>query len=93
MDALFVYFTRVQHLLNCPFYMLCYMRPTKLARILACFKSKVCRIKFVVLNATLCLAPQETFVLQMLHVVAGLCSLSNLKYFHSADILSTGLPE
>ena len=29
----------------------------------------------------------------MLHVAVGLLSLSNLSYFHTADILSTGLPE
>ena len=31
--------------------------------------------------------------IQMFHVAAGLLLLSNLSYFHTADILSTGLPE
>ena len=35
--------------------------------------------KFVVLNAALLLPLRETAVLQMLHVVFGLLSLSNLK--------------
>ena len=35
----------------------------------------------------------ETAVLQMLHVAVGLLSLSNLSSFHTADILSTRLPE
>ena len=51
-------------------------------------------IKCVVLNAAHLLAPRETLVLQiMLHVPVGQLSLSNLKYFHTADILSTGLPK
>ena len=36
---------------------------------------------------------RETVVLQMLHVAVGLLSLSNLSFFHTADILSSGLPE
>ena len=40
-DALLVYFTRVQHLLGCMFYMLCYMRPMKLVCIPAHCNSKV----------------------------------------------------
>ena len=36
---------------------------------------------------------RETAVLQMLHVTVGLLSLSNLSYFHTADTLSTDLPE
>ena len=51
------------------------------------------RTKFVVLNAALLSPPGETVRLQMLHVTVVLLSLSNLKYFHTADILSTGLPE
>ena len=37
--------------------------------------------------------PREMVILQMLHVAAGLLSLSTLSYFHTADISSTGLPE
>ena len=39
--TLLVYFTRGQHLLDCLFYMLCCMRPTKLVRIPARCNSKV----------------------------------------------------
>ena len=49
--------------------------------------------KCVVLNAALLLPPCRTVVLQMLHVAAGLLSLSSLSYFHTADISSTVLQE
>ena len=47
----------------------------------------------VALNSALLSPPRKMVVLQMSHVAVGLLSLSNLKYFHTADILSTGLPE
>ena len=45
MDALLVYFPRVQHILSCLFYKLCCMRPTKLVHVLAHCNSKVEEIK------------------------------------------------
>ena len=49
--------------------------------------------KWVVLNAALLLPPGKILILQMLQVTIGLLLFSNLSYFHTADILSKGLPE
>ena len=43
------------------------------------------------INCSSSVSPRETVVLQMLHVAAGLLSLSTWSYFHTADIWSTGL--
>ena len=45
------------------------------------------RTSCVVLNAALLLPPHETVVLQMLHVAAGLLSLSTLGYFHTGQFI------
>ena len=47
----------------------------------------------MVLNAAVLLPPREMEVLQILHVATRLLSFSKLKYFHTADILSKGVPE
>ena len=49
-----------------------------------------CCIKLVVVNGALLLPPHEMLTLQTLQVDVGLLSFSNLKYFHTADILAVG---
>ena len=83
-DALLVYFTRRQRLLYCLFYMLCCTRPTKIVRIPARCNSKLSSIKCSSAKQSYCrcymsLLDYFRFIIQV--------------FFHTADILSTGLPE
>ena len=56
------------------------------------FHTRSASPRLPVLHAALLSPPRGMVVLQMIHVATWLLSLSNLDYFHTADILSTGLP-
>ena len=71
---------RVSMIVYCFVAFACVARVNSLYSLSICF-FLICRIKCVVSNAACLLPTHETVISQMLHVFAGLLSLSNLKYF------------